>query len=485
MTKQFILAHDLGTTGDKASLYDSSGQALSSVFTGYATHFPNPGWVEQNPEDWWQAVCVSTRKLLASARVPRQEIACVVFSGQMMGCIPLDRQARPLRSAIIWADSRATVQAARLIEALGLENAYRITGHRVSPNYGSPKMAWMREHQPELFAQVHKFVLAKDFIAARLTGNFVSDFTDAASLNLMDLRTWNWSPAILEALQLDPALLPELHASTDVVGEVLPGVSEETGLAAGTPVVIGGGDGLCATVGAGVVRPGSAYTYIGSSTWIAITTLAPLFDPGMRTFTWPHMLPGMYSPTGTMQTGGGAYQWVRDALCPQELETARRLELSPYELMNLEAEKSPPGARGLLFLPYLLGERSPRWNPKARGSLPGPEHAAQPGGYAARHAGRGGIQYARHPGSLPGPGGADRHDAHDRRGGQRPAVAADPGGYLPAARAAPRPAGGGHLAGSGNCRRDRRGAVQGLQHRRDAHPHPGQAGTRSEPAAAL
>lgn len=371
MAKQFILAHDLGTTGNKASLYDSAGRALSSSFYGYPTYFPNPGWVEQNPEDWWQAVCISTKNLLKSARVAPQEIACIVFSGQMMGCIPVDHRGRPLRSAIIWADSRATPQAARLTEAVGAENAYHITGHRISPNYGSPKMAWMREHQPELFAQVHKFLLAKDFIVARLTGKFVSDFTDAASLNLIDLRTWNWSAPILEALQLDPAVLPELHASTDVVGEVLPAVCEQTGLAAGTPVVIGGGDGLCATVGAGVVRPGSAYTYIGSSTWIAITMPEPLFDPGMRTFTWVHMLPGMYSPTGTMQAGGGSYQWLRDTLCPQEKETARLLDLNPYELMNLEAEKSLPGARGLLFLPYLLGERSPRWNPKARGAYLG------------------------------------------------------------------------------------------------------------------
>ena len=371
MAVEFILAHDLGTTGNKASLYDGRGKVLASSFYGYTTQFPNPGWVEQNPEDWWQAVCVSTSQLLSSTRVPAKNIACIVFSGQMMGCVAVDRLGRPLRNAMIWADGRATQEADRLGETLGFENAYRITGHRISPNYASPKMVWIRNHQPEIFAQVHKFLLAKDFIVLRLTGKFVSDFTDAASMNLIDLHTWNWSPPILEALQLKPSRLPELHASTDVVGEVLPAVAEETGLAAGTPVVIGGGDGLCATVGAGVVRPGSAYTYIGSSTWIAITTPEPLLDPLMRTFTWLHMLPGMYSPTGTMQAGGGSYQWLRDALCPQEKETARQLDLSAYELMNLEALKSPAGARGLLFLPYLLGERSPRWNPKARGAYLG------------------------------------------------------------------------------------------------------------------
>jgi xylulokinase len=366
-----ILAHDLGTTGDKASLYDTEGNVLASSFYSYGTELPRVNWVEQNPEDWWQAVCVSTRQLLTSAKVQPNEIACIAFSGQMMGCVVVDRRARPLRNALIWADMRAVAEAQSIIDGVGMEEAYRITGHRASSSYSGAKILWVRDHQPEIFGQAHKFLHAKDFIVARLTGNFVTDYSDASGTNLYDLRAGDWSDPILDAVGLDRAVLPELHASTDVVGQVTAQVADEVGLAAGTPVVIGGGDGCCAATGAGVVREGSAYNYIGSSSWIALATKAPILDPTMRTFTWAHLVPGMFSPCGTMQAAGGSYQWLRDNLCQPEKDAAAGLNLSPYELMNLQAESSPPGANGLLFLPYLLGERSPRWNPKARGGFIG------------------------------------------------------------------------------------------------------------------
>jgi xylulokinase len=371
MAREFIIAHDLGTTGNKASLYNREGQMLASSFHGYRTEIPRVNWVEQNPSDWWQAVCVSTRQLLASAKVTPAEVACVAFSGQMMGAVAVDREARPLRNAIIWADMRAEDEAQRIIDGVGWEQAYRITGHRASSSYSGAKILWVREHEPEIFAQTHKFLHAKDFIVAGLTGQFVTEPTDASGMNLYDLLAGDWSAEILDAIGLDVALLPELHASTDVVGEVTPAAAEETGLAPGTPVVIGGGDGMCAAVGAGVIAEGSAYNYIGSSSWIALTTAAPILDPGLRTFTWAHMVPGMFSPCGTMQAAGGSYQWARDTFCLPEVDAATRLGLSPYELMNLQVESSPPGANGLLFLPYLLGERSPRWNPKARGAYIG------------------------------------------------------------------------------------------------------------------
>jgi xylulokinase len=371
MSAQIILAHDLGTTGNKASLVDCEGRVLASSFTGYGLELPRVNWVEQNPEDWWQAVCASTRQLLVSAKAPAGQIACVVFSGQMMGCVAVDRQARPLRNALIWADMRAVDEAQAIIDGVGMEEAYRITGHRASSSYSGAKILWVRNHQPDLFAQTHKFLHAKDFIVARLTGRFVTDYSDASGMNLYDLQAGDWSDRILDAIGLDRALLPELHASTDVVGEVTPEAAEAAGLAAGTPVVIGGGDGCCAATGAGVVREGSAYNYIGSSSWIALATAAPIFDPTMRTFTWAHLVPGMFSPCGTMQAAGGSYQWLRDNLCLPEKDAAEGLGLSPYELMNLQVEGSPAGANGLLFLPYLLGERSPRWNPKARGGFIG------------------------------------------------------------------------------------------------------------------
>jgi xylulokinase len=371
MAERLILAHDLGTTGNKASLYDESGTVRASALYEYGTTYAHPGWAEQDPEAWWKAVCVSTQMLLADARVAAEDVACISFSGQMMGCVAVDAQVRPLRSAIIWADQRAVPQAQRMIDGVGFEEAYHITGHRPSSSYSGAKILWIRDHQPEIFRQVHKFLHAKDFVAARLTGAFATDFSDASGTNLYDLRKQEWSTPILEAIDLDPALLPELHASTDIVGTVTREAAAACGLREGTPVVIGGGDGCCAATGAGVVREGSAYNYVGSSSWIAIATREPTYDPTMRTFTWAHLVPGMFSPCGTMQAAGGSYQWVRDTLGEGEKASAAATGESAYELLNSLAAQSPPGARGLLFLPYLLGERSPRWNPQARGAFVG------------------------------------------------------------------------------------------------------------------
>lgn len=190
-------------------------------------------------------------------------------------------------------------------------------------------------------------------------------------MNLYDLEAGTWSERIIDAVGLNPDQLPEVRQSIDVVGEVRPEVADEVGVVAGTPVVIGGGDGACAAAGAGVIREGSAYNYIGSSSWIALSTPKPIYDPDYRTFTFGHIIPNMFMPTGTMQAAGASYQWARDQLGVIEKQTAQALGISPYELMNLSAEKSPVGANGLLYLPYLMGERSPRWNPRARGTFVG------------------------------------------------------------------------------------------------------------------
>jgi xylulokinase len=369
--KNYVLAHDLGTTGDKATLYNREGSLAGSAFSPYDTRYDAPGWAEQNPEDWWQAVRQSTGKLLETTGAGKGEIACVVFSGQMMGCLPVDRRGRPLRQAIIWADQRAVEQEQQLRARISFEDLYRITGHRLSCSYSLCKMLWLRDHQPEIYRQAWKFLHAKDFIIARLTGAYVTDPSDASGMNLYDLENGCWSEPILQAAGVDPDQLPEIRRSIDVAGEVRPEAASETGLAAGTPVVVGGGDGACAAAGAGVIHEGSAYNYIGSSSWIALARRKPVYDPGYRTFTFGHIVPGMVMPTGTMQAAGASYQWLRDQLCGAEVQAAEAGGENPYELMNALAAGSPAGANGLLFLPYLLGERSPRWNPQARGAFVG------------------------------------------------------------------------------------------------------------------
>jgi xylulokinase len=369
--KNYILAHDLGTTGNKATLYDREGKLVGSAFFAYGTEFAHPSWAEQNPEDWWQAVCASTKALLAQVGLKGNEVACIVFSGQMMGCVPLDKHARPLRNALIWADQRSVDQEQWVGERVPPADVYRITGHRLSASYSLTKILWLRDHQPEIYKSTYKFVHAKDAMVARLTGAFVTEPSDGSSMNLYDLEKGDWSARMIDAAGIDRQQLPDLKRSIDVVGELLPSVADEVGLPAGTPVVIGGGDGACAAVGAGVWREGAAYNYVGSSSWIALSTPRPIYDPDYKTFTFGHIVPNMFMPTGTMQAAGASYQWTRDQLGELEAQAAKALGISTYELMNLKAESSPAGANNLFYLPYLLGERSPRWNPRARGAFIG------------------------------------------------------------------------------------------------------------------
>ncbi|MDH7485302.1 MAG: xylulokinase [Anaerolineae bacterium] len=365
MTREtYILAHDLGTTGNKANLFNGRGQPVASSFVGYETAYPHPGWAEQEAAGWWRAVCQSTRRLLAQSGVAAGDIAVISFSGQMMGALPVDGEGRPLRPSIIWADQRATAEAGLLAERCGFQEVYRRTGHRAGASYSAAKMLWIQRHQPELYARAHKFLQAKDYAAYKLTGVFATDYCDASGTNLFDLARRDWALDIVEAIGLDPHKLPPVHPSTAVIGRVTPQAAAETGLLAGTPVVIGGGDGGCATVGAGSVQPGDAYNYVGSSSWIAVTAEQPLYDAQMRTFTFAHLDPQLCFPTGTMQCAGGSFDWLERLLRGDG-------QGQLYEELSAAAAEVPPGAGGLLFLPYLIGERSPHWNPRARGAFVG------------------------------------------------------------------------------------------------------------------
>jgi len=362
--KAYILAHDLGTTGNKANLFDEQGRPVASAFASYETVYPRPGWAEQEAADWWRAVRDSTRELLGRSDIAPGEIAVVSFSGMMNGALAVDAAGQPLRPAIIWADQRATAEADFLAEQCGFEQVYRRTGHRPGASYTAAKVLWVQRHQPEVYERTHQFLQAKDYAAYKLTGVFATDYSDASGTNLFDLERRDWALDLIEAVGLDPHKLPPAHPSATVIGRVTPEAAAETGLLPGTPVVIGGGDGACATVGAGSVYPGDAYNYIGSSSWIAVTAERPLYDPRMRTFTFAHLDPQLYFPTGTMQCAGGSFDWLERLL---RGEGEERL----YEELSTAAAGVEPGARGLLFLPHLIGERSPYWNPLARGAFVG------------------------------------------------------------------------------------------------------------------
>jgi xylulokinase len=366
MTDQkYILAHDLGTTGNKATLFSTNGAIVASTLFSYDTDYPHPNWAEQDPADWERALYSSTRQLLAESGVAPDAVAVVSFSGHMQGALVVDCAGRPLCPAIIWADQRAQPQAAFIAEKAGPAETYQLTGNRISPAYTAAKLLWLKDNQPDIFRQIHRVLQAKDYAAFLLTGVFATDASDASLTQLLDLEQQEWAYDFIARLGLPSEILPEICPAATVIGGVTQSAAAQSGLRAGTPVVIGGGDGACATVGSGAINQGDVYTYIGSSSWMALTTSAPVLDPLQRTFNFIHLDPAFYCPIGTMQAAGGAFDWLERLLRDSEQPATQ------YELLTHAAAKVPPGGAGLLFLPYLLGERSPHWNPLARGAFVG------------------------------------------------------------------------------------------------------------------
>lgn len=365
---KYLLAHDLGTSGNKATLFSTDGHLIGSEVFSYDTHYFNDTWVEQNADDWWNAVCNTTKSLIASTKICPDDIKAVSFSGQMMGCLCVDRNGKPLRPSIIWADQRAQKQVAQIEEKISQWDFYHIVGHRNTASYGIQKLMWIRDHEPEIYEQTYKTLNAKDYIVLKLTGNFYTEPSDGNSNACFDLHTLQWSERILSYANISPDKLPELKPSTFVAGGVTEEAAKATGLSVGTPVVLGGGDGVAANIGCGSIRPGKTYSCMGTSAWITTTSEKPIFDEKMRTVTWAHIVPGLYAPNGTMQYAGGAYNWLKNTICQMECYDAKVNGSSPYEYMNAQIQNSPVGSNGIIFLPYLLGERAPRWNPNAKGA---------------------------------------------------------------------------------------------------------------------
>ncbi|MGY1603275.1 xylulokinase [Geodermatophilus sp. SYSU D00815] len=366
-----IVAHDLGTSGNKASLHDESGTTLATLTVDYPTSFATGGVAEQDPEHWWHAVGAATRQLLERAGVPGSAVTGVGMSGQMMGAVFLDADHRPVRPAIIWADTRSTAQADRLLAEVGQQEAYRRLGHRIHPTYTLAKTMWVRDAEPETWARTRHVCVAKDFVVHRLTGTLVTDPSDASGTDAFDQTSGEWSPLLLDAAGIPAEVLPPVVASTTVVGGLTAEAAAHTGLRPGTPVVLGGGDGPMAAVGAGVLTPDDgAYVCLGSSSWISASTTEPLHDPAMRSMTFNHVVPGHFVPTATMQAGGASLSWVMELLGRSG---------TGYDELLAQAATAPAADEGLFFLPYLLGERSPHWNAAAAGTFAGLQRHHGPG----------------------------------------------------------------------------------------------------------
>lgn len=358
-----IIAHDLGTTGNKASLHDNSGHLLRVTTVHYGTWYGSQGEAEQHPQQWYDAVVEATRELVGQ---DADRVDAMVISGQMMAAVLLDEAGEPVRPAMIWADNRSVREADQLRQAMDPATAYRLLGHQLNSTYSLEKMMWVARHEPRVWERVRHFCVAKDYVNLQLTGRLVTDRSDASGTNAYDINRGVWSSELIRAAGLDEGIFPEIVDSTTVLGGLLPEPAAAMGLRPDVPVVVGGGDGPIAACGAGVVGPGSnPYAYLGSSSWVQMATAEPLFDPQMRSMTFAHVVPGMFAPTATMVAGGASLEWASEVLAPG----LPRRDRIPAILQGVD--QAGAADQGLFFLPHLLGERSPYWNPMASGAWVG------------------------------------------------------------------------------------------------------------------
>lgn len=361
--KGYFLAHDIGTSCDKAVLVDTEGKVFRTVSQGYPIHFGQQR-AEQDPEDWWHAFCVSTRKLLVEVRP--EQILAVAVSGQMMACLPVDSEGRALRPAMIWADARAALQLEEIVAQVGVEKYYRTIGMRPSENYALSKMRWFRQQEPHLYEKTFCFLAAKDYVNHRLAGVFATDREDAAYMHAYDIAARDWSDLLLQAAGIERDKMPPIREQATVLGVTGREQQLQTGLAPGTPVILCAGDGDMATLGAGVVEVGDAYTSVGTSSWVSVLTGSQRMDDRQRIAKADCF--GLWRDSGTMQAGGFSYSWFRKLLGGGNPGTEATVS---YARLEAEAEASPPGAGGMLYLPYLMGERSPWWDNRLRGAFLG------------------------------------------------------------------------------------------------------------------
>jgi xylulokinase len=366
--QQYVLGIDIGTGGTRALIMDETGRIFASA-TEEHEPFASPqiGWAEQRPEDWWRAAGLAIRKALAIGKLRGEQISCVGFSGQMHGAVMLDDSGEVVRPALIWCDVRTDMQCRELNEKIGYDRLIQLTCNPALPNFTLTKFLWTRENEPDNWSRVRSVMLPKDYVRFRLTGERAIDMADASGTLMLDVARRKWSDEVLHAAEIDRSLLPALYESPDVCGKVSSIGAEATGLAAGTPVVAGAGDQAAGATGMGIVTPGTVSATIGTSGVVFAATDRPALDPRGRLHTFCHAVPGRWHVMGVTQAAGLSLRWFRDRFGSASSNDGR----DPYEGLTEEAATVPPGADGLLWAPYLMGERTPHLDSEARGILAG------------------------------------------------------------------------------------------------------------------
>lgn len=363
----YLLGVDIGTSGTKTVLFDEQGRTIASSTKGYPMYQPHIGWAEQDAEDWWRASRDSIAEVMQKSGVDPREVKGLGLSGQMHGMVLLDEHNQVLRKAIIWCDQRTVTQCDTINRLVGPQRLIEITGNPPLTAFTAAKVMWVKENEPEIFAKTRKVLLPKDYVRYMLTGEFASEVSDASGMQFLDINRRTWSREVMDALGIPFEWLPGIYESYEISGSITQSVAQETGLWAGLPVAGGGGDQAAGAVGNGIVRPGVVSSVIGSSGVVFAHSDTIAYDPKGRLQTFCHAVPGAWHLMGCTQGAGFSLQWLRNEFGQMEMAIADKMGIDPYELMNAQAAQAKPGSDGLIFLPYMMGERAPHLDPDARG----------------------------------------------------------------------------------------------------------------------
>lgn len=358
---KYLLGIDVSTTAVKALLIDERGEVAANASQTHPLHTPHPLWCEQDPADWWRGVTIAVPQALEQAGVAAEQVAAVGLTGQMHGLVMIDRAGDVLRPAILWNDQRCGEQCEQIRREFGRDRLIQTTGNDALAGFTLPKLLWVRNHEPDKINSLARIVLPKDYLRLKMTGDFAVDCADAAGTLMLDLRTRNWSASLLDAFEIARGWLPTVYEGDQITGVINGQAADALGLKAGTPVVAGGGDQAAQAIGAGAVQPGVMTITLGTSGVVFAGAEAPIIEPQARLHSFCHAVPGRWHLMGVMLCAAGALQWYRDQLNPG----------TSFDDLVREAEQAPPGCDGLLFAPYLTGERTPHPDPLARGAFVG------------------------------------------------------------------------------------------------------------------
>ena len=362
--RPYVLGIDIGTGGARVLVVNQdTGEVVRIASSDYPSSTPNAGWSEQNPDDWWRSCCSAIQQALAGQDISGESIAAIGLSGQMHGLVLLDEHSSVLRPAIIWNDQRTAEQCEQIHEIIGRDRLIEITGKPAMTSFTAPKILWMRQHESQVFVRTRQILLPKDSVRFQLTGTYAMDASDASGTSLLDLETRDWSDEILQKLEIDRNLLPEVCESQDIAGTVSARAASMTGLRPGTPVVAGAGDQAAGGIGCGIGNESVASLNLGTSGVVFADRNTRPHDPTGALHGYCHAVAGAWHVMGVMLSAGGSLKWYRD--------TFEGPDAAAYDRILEGARTVTPGCNGLCFLPYLTGERTPHADPKARGAFVG------------------------------------------------------------------------------------------------------------------